>query len=335
MKKALLISGVIAILLLSLLLAGWADTDDAVKRALRQGGRLYSASEYAPALESYEAGLIANPDNKDLNFNAAQSAYKIGDYEKAAGYYDKSDDCAEKFLNLGNIYFKAGEAAADQNQMAQFYTQAVQTYREGITKFPQDVPLKYNYELAKEKLEELLENMQQESGNDDQNNEESENGDQNEGENESESEGGDRSEEENENKGGNQSEGGDSREDQEQGGQTQGESGEEQEKEQESETAGESGENPDGADAAEEESGTQKQGESGAEEDGGAQKQDGNSDDGEGQQGAYNQDEAGIGQDMQTIERILEMLESEEKDSLKNNQEVVVTDEGKEGHNGW
>jgi Ca-activated chloride channel family protein len=279
MKIAAYVSGAITALLLLLLLTGWADADDGIKRALRLGNEQYASAAYEEALKLYEAGLIANPEHKALNFNAAQAAYMLGDYEKAAQYYEKAADSADKYLNAGNIFFWVGEAiqveAQDANQDAaqnanlklQFYALALQIYQEGISKYPQDVPLKYNYELAKEKIKELLEDMEQES-------EDSQSDDQDEGEDSEESEA-------------NQDQAAEDTQD----GQEQEQGDEQEEDSAETQDDGQEGE------AAEEEE-------------------------------ANSADEDENDPDMEAIERILQMLELQEIEGLKNNQEVVEGNDG-------
>lgn len=279
MKKLLCISGIITVLFLILLLSGWAYADSTPKEATRQGNEHYAAGRYGEALSAYETGLVVSPENKTLNFNAAQTAYILGEYEKAASYYMKAGDSIEKFLNFGNSVFKLGEATSDANQQMEYYMQALQIYLEGITKYPQDVPLKYNFETLKKIIEELMQNQEQQ-GEDGESQEDSEDG-----------------------------------ESQEQ----QGEDSESQEQQDEdSESQEQQGEN------------SESQEESGEEQSQAQESQEGNSDDE--QQESYAQDEAESTTDQEAIERILEMLESQEETSLKNNQGVVG---GKDGKNGW
>jgi len=176
MKKVLWISGIITLLLLVLLLTGIAGADGEVKKALTQGNQEYESANYEEALNAYEKGLIASPENQTLNLNAAQAAFALGKYDKAIEYYGKAKDNLEKFLNAGNICYWAGEAAEEPEQKAQFYGMALEIYLEGIVKYPENVPLKYNYETVKEKLDELSEEMEQ------QNSDQSEDGESQEGE---------------------------------------------------------------------------------------------------------------------------------------------------------
>lgn len=293
MKKILCISGIFSVLLLLVLLTGWADADDEVIKNLRQGNRLYESGDYQGALESYETGLAARPDNQALCFNAAQAAYLLGEYEKAAQHYEKSGDSVEKYLNAGNIYFRAGEAAQENNLKAQCYAQALQIYQEGIIKFPQDVPLKYNYELVKEKIKEVSENSEQE--NSDQS--EGESGDQNESgeKDDSSQESQEQKSEERENSQADQAENSDQDENAEQA-----QNSDQDENSDQAQNAGE---------------------ESSEDEDGDEQ-----------QQESYSQKDGEVSPDQESVERILRVLENQEEQSLKNNQEVY----DKNGDNyGW
>lgn len=275
MKKILLISGTIAAALLVLILTGFAGADDSAKKAMRDGKKQFAAADYGGALLSYETGLAARPDDKDLNFGAAQSAYMAGDYMKAAEYYEKAGDNPEKYINLGNIYFKAGDyiegeelTQEELEQKAGLYIGAAQTYMEGIEKYPRNIPLKYNYEAVMEKISEMLEEQEQEQ--------------------ESESEEGDGEEGEGEQSESSEGEGDESE---------QSEANENEEDESEQSEASE------GDDDESEQSELNESGEDDEEE-----------------------------QDREAIERILQMLENQEEESLKNNQEMR---NGSGDANGW
>ena len=155
MKKLAVISGILAVSMLPLLLTGWADRQDAVKEALRRGNQEYTAEAYAEAVNAYEQGLEAKPEHKALNFNAAQAAYQLGEYEKAVEFYEQAEDSRDKYLNAGNSFFRSGDAAMDGNEKMQLYNQALEMYKEGIMEYPQDLELKFNYEFVKQKLQEL------------------------------------------------------------------------------------------------------------------------------------------------------------------------------------
>jgi len=165
LKKILLISGIAAVFLLVFLLTGIVDAGSDANKALQYGNRQYASGVYEEALKLYETALEANPENKTLNFNAAQSAYQLGEYNKAAMYYVKAESNEEKFLNFGNASLMLAVASEDANQKADYYVQALKAYYDGIVLYPQDVRLKYNYEALKEKIEEQIENQEQDSSN--------------------------------------------------------------------------------------------------------------------------------------------------------------------------
>jgi Ca-activated chloride channel family protein len=108
---------------------------------------------------------IAEKDDPALYFNAAQAAYQQGAYEAAAAYYNLSPESTDKYINLGNAAFYLGEAAEDPEEMMDLYVYALQSYYEGILLYPRDIPLKYNYEWLKQRIEEMLENATQKNEN--------------------------------------------------------------------------------------------------------------------------------------------------------------------------
>ena len=307
MKKTVFISGIITILLLSFILTGWADMYDSVNKALRRGNGLYAAAKYEDALAEYETGIEKQTENGSLSFNAAQSAYLLGEYEKAAKYYENAEDSVDKYLSLGNIYFKAGGVAQDANQKAQCYKQALELYEEGIIKFPNNVPLKYNYETVKALLDDIQEKTEQEN--------KDKSDDKDENENESNGENGNQNESEGEDKSGDQKES-ESQENQSQ----ESEKGEGAQNEQD-ENSGQ------GEDAAAQDEAAQDE----AAQDEAAQNEaaQGEAAQGKGQEGDDKQqvaeaaDKGEYDPEQEAIERVLAVLESQEEESLKNNREVV------------
>ncbi|MCL2151922.1 MAG: tetratricopeptide repeat protein [Oscillospiraceae bacterium] len=299
MRKILLLSGLFTVILLSMSLTGFTDKDDSVKEAMWLGNQKYELGAFDEALKLYESGLEINPDDGPLNFNAAQAAYLLGEYSKAEEYYGKSGDNIERFLNVGNIYAALGDSLDENEQKLQCYLQALKYYQEGIIMFPQNVPLKFNYEIVKGKADDISSDMDQQDS-DSQDNDESDSDDSQE-QNEQEQEG---QEQDNQEQDGQEQ---DSQEQDSQEQDSQEQDGQEQEG-QEQDNQEQEGQEQEQAQGQEQEEG---------EEDG---------------QDANSLEENEIDLDMEAIERILKMLEIQEEESLKNNQEVVG---GKNGKNGW
>jgi len=228
----------------------FADEKIQIKKIIRQGNEQYGRAEFSDALQSFEAGLELNPRDKILNFNAAQTAYFFGDFEKAAALFKNSDENAEKFLRAGNANFKLGE----ENDDIKFFSLALDEYKAGIKKFPQNIPLKFNYE----KVSEMIKNFPEEE-NDSENSDENEKNDD-----------------------------------------------DEQEAEQQD---------------AEQQDSEQQDSEQ-------LEQSDENDDDDSSRYEENDEDENGDGEDMQAIEQILRILEQQEEESLKNNQELIRRDDG-------
>ena len=345
MKKAMWLSGILTIVFLTLLLAGFADKDEAVNKPMRLGNLKYDSAAYGEALDCYETGLDADPENGPLSFNAAQAAYMLGEYKKAVDYYDGSTDEIEKFLNKGNIYYYVGEIQEDDNDKMQCYLQSMQSYYDGIILFSQNIPLKYNYEYVKDKVDELSDKMKQDE--------------QKQQEQKPQDGSGDNGGDSDEDSGGGVDDAGD----EDSGGDENGGSGDNSDENDGADNGDESNGNEDegdkdnsAVDGSEEDDKSDSSGSVGDENDGGDSDSDaGNSDSGDNacdsagaddaDQGNADQGNAGVidggsvnsgqdehAQDMEAVNRILLMLEGQEEESLKNNQEIVG---GKDEKYGW
>ncbi|MCL1974572.1 MAG: hypothetical protein FWG61_00245 [Firmicutes bacterium] len=174
MKKILYIGGFILLLLFSFFLAGWSGLDNTAQKALWQGNKQYFLEKYEAALTLYETGIEVKPQDKKLTFNAAQAALQIAEYEKAAQYYEKAEDTIDKYLNAGNIYYFLAKSSTDSELIKQSYAQALQIYRQGILLYPQNVPLKFNYEFVRALLDEENSSENNEQNEQDEQNEEDE-----------------------------------------------------------------------------------------------------------------------------------------------------------------
>lgn len=159
-KFAVTFAGIILLILITLLLTGMISFSPGIRNAVIKGNGYYSKGSYDKALKEYKKGLSEKTEDPKLNFNAGQASYSLKNYQQAVSYYDKASDTIDKYLNAGNSCYKQAEKTQDQNQKNQLLQQALELYHQGILKFPQDISLKYNYELVKSKLDELKKNNQ-------------------------------------------------------------------------------------------------------------------------------------------------------------------------------
>jgi len=161
-------------------ITGWISFDGGINEIIKKGNEEYGAKNYQQALETYQKGLNKHPDNAMLNYNSGQALYQLAGYNEAINYYAKAENTPDKYINSGNCSVKLAESTDDPVQKQQLYQQALETYKEGIIAFPQNIPLKYNYEYVKSKLDELKEqNNQQQDENENQENKDDQNNNKN------------------------------------------------------------------------------------------------------------------------------------------------------------
>lgn len=308
MRKVFIVSGVMLTILLVLFLFGVFDFGNGVGKHILEGNSHYAAGEYDNALEAYKTGLDREPENKKLGYNSGQVSYILKDYQQAANFFVNSSDNEDKYMNWGNSLLRLGDEATDDTLKFRYYSQALEVYKQGILSYPENMELKYNYEYVLDKISMMDNNNenQQDRDSEDQQNNDGENRQSQDGENQQDQDNEDRQNQD----------GGESRQD---SGQDENPGSEEQENSRQDEQEGESD--------RQDESGSNgdQQDESG----GGGDWQDDN------QQVQDNRTPQGQ-QDTLTgteLEQVLEMLERQEEDSLKNNREIRT--HGKEDKYDW
>lgn len=111
----------------------WADS-------LRKAQELYSNQEYSNSLEIYKKAKVNKADEKYLNQELAQSAYRAEDYEVAQSSLElalKSEtdemELARLHYNQGNVCYKKGD-----------YQEAIKNYKLSVVNDPDNSDAKYN-----------------------------------------------------------------------------------------------------------------------------------------------------------------------------------------------
>lgn len=150
----------ILFLLIGFLVSGFAVND------ARKANKAYEQGNYEEAVQLYRSAIEQEPDNANLYFNLGNALAKTGNHDEAARAY-------EQYRSMtGN---PAQESLADYNQGrmltdAENYEEALNYFREALKKNPDDTDARYNYELAKQKLQQQEQNQdQQQQNNQDQN----------------------------------------------------------------------------------------------------------------------------------------------------------------------
>ena len=156
----------ISIALLSFtVFVGWIDpaTDKN-----EEGRQHYDEGEYGEAISKFTDAQLHLPESDSLNFNIANTHYKVGKLPEAEksykGILDSKDVTlkAKANYNMGNTMYKQGKF----NEALDFYKKAIK-----LTEKKSDVngdeikgvreDAKYNYEFVQKKMEEMKEEQQE------------------------------------------------------------------------------------------------------------------------------------------------------------------------------
>ena len=154
---------------------GWIDPSSDKNE---EGRQLYNEGEYGDAISKFTDAQLHLPESDSLNFNIANTHYKVGKLPEAEksykGVLDSKDAAlkAKANYNLGNTMYKQGKF----NESLDFYKKAIKLTekesgviddeRKGIRE-----DAKYNYEFVQKKMEEMKkeqEEQQQEEKDPDQ-----------------------------------------------------------------------------------------------------------------------------------------------------------------------
>lgn len=148
-----------------LFLIGWIDpaTDKN-----EEGCQRYNEGEYGEAISKFTDAQLYLPESDSLNFNIANTHYKVGKLPEAEksykGILDSKDVTlkAKANYNMGNTMYKQGKF----NEALDFYKKAIK-----LTEKESDVngdeikgvreDAKYNYEFVQKKMEEMKKEQQE------------------------------------------------------------------------------------------------------------------------------------------------------------------------------
>ncbi len=124
----------------------------------------YEQGAFKEARQSFEERLSREPEAPALQFNAGTAAYRLRDFQKAAEYFSRAmltDDeelrAAAEF-NLGNTLFRLGEGQQDKEKTVTDWKEAIARYEEALGTRPDYAEAREN----KERVEELLRQLEEE-----------------------------------------------------------------------------------------------------------------------------------------------------------------------------
>ena len=148
-----------------LFLIGWIDP---AADKNEEGRQRYNEGEYDEAISKFTDAQLHLPESDSLNFNIANTHYKVGKLPEAEksykGILDSKDVTlkAKANYNMGNTMYKQGKF----NEALDFYKKAIKlTDKESgvngdeIKGVREDA--KYNYEFVQKKMEEMKKEQQE------------------------------------------------------------------------------------------------------------------------------------------------------------------------------
>ena len=134
------------------------------------GLEAYEQGNYEGARTAFEERLKMEPGAPNLQLNAGAAAYRLKDFGKASEYFSRamlSDDPALRAsaeFNLGNTLFRQGEGQQDKEKKITDWKDAIAKYEAALKTRPDYTEAKEN----KERVEELLKQLEQEQKQDEQ-----------------------------------------------------------------------------------------------------------------------------------------------------------------------
>jgi len=142
----------------SVLLVTWLASTP-VRAASDEALERYRQGEYATSRKEYERLAQGSPDDFRLRFNAGAAAYKMDDFEGAAGLFEqvlRSPDLdlqQKAWYNLGNARFRAGELEQDPDKKREQWQQALSSFTGALKLNPGDTAAQANYQATRRAIE--------------------------------------------------------------------------------------------------------------------------------------------------------------------------------------
>ncbi len=122
----------------------------------QKGEKDKATGTYEEALRFYRDAEIEKPESPELSYNLGNVMYQQEKYQDASEKYYKalgSDETGHQawaWYNLGNTLYRSGK-----------YPEAIQAYEKCLDLTPDDQDAKYNLELVRKKMKEMLDKEQQ------------------------------------------------------------------------------------------------------------------------------------------------------------------------------
>ena len=136
---------------------------------VKQGNRAYHRQDYDQALQKYAEAAPDPATAQALAYNAGNAEFRQKRYAEAIADYTKAlpgKDAAlasKAHYNLGNAFFRNGEAALQSGQQEGIsdYREALAHYKKSLEINPSSADAKRNVEVTQARIKELLDRKEQ------------------------------------------------------------------------------------------------------------------------------------------------------------------------------
>ncbi len=139
-----------------------------VSKLVEEGNQLYRKGKYSQAIRKYEQAAVDLPESAEIYFNEGNAYLSQGDTEKARKLLlqaaQKSTDIkleARAKYNLGNLAFQEAKKYQDDNlkKAISKLEESARFYRETLDLDPTDNDAKYNIEIARIVMKDILDKL--------------------------------------------------------------------------------------------------------------------------------------------------------------------------------
>ena len=115
------------------------------RQTLETARNQYAIKNYPAAYKTYQQVAKQLPSTINLDAEIVQSAYKAGDYSKAAQYFSKQKNAVK--TKKARLNHNLGNAYSQQKN----YQKAIEAYKKSLRTNPSDEKTRYNLALAMQK----------------------------------------------------------------------------------------------------------------------------------------------------------------------------------------
>ncbi len=130
------------------------------RNLVREGNRLFDASQYAEAEAKYRAALEMDQDNADALFNLGNALYRQGHLDEAQAIFESLSQDFEDEQRLADALHNLGNSYLGQQRIPE----SMEAYKDALRISPDQDDTRYNLAFARRLLEDMPPQEQPQEG---------------------------------------------------------------------------------------------------------------------------------------------------------------------------